>query len=55
MTSKDEELTRQDGEISAVAFGAEEQEDQHDFGNWPEAAGLAFTLFVIWLTFAFTG
>ncbi|MEZ5798233.1 MAG: hypothetical protein R3D63_12555 [Paracoccaceae bacterium] len=48
-------LTRQDEDISAPEFAAEEGTDHKDFGNWPEVAGLVFTIFVIWLTFAFTG
>lgn len=51
----DPELTRQDEEISADAYGDEEERDRHDFGNWPEAAGVVLTLFVTWLIFAFTG
>ena len=51
----DENLTRQDEDISAPEYAAEETRDHFDFGNWPEVAGLAFTIFVIWLTFAFTG
>jgi len=54
MTPSDDDLTRQDEEISNLEFEAEEARD-YRFGNWPEIAGLAFTLFVIWLTFAFTG
>lgn len=55
MTRTDEDLTRQDEDISAKEFAAEEAVDRHDFGNWPELGGLAFTLFVTWLIFAFTG
>lgn len=51
----DPKLTHQDEEISAPEFGAEERHDHHKFGNWPEVAGLALTLFVTWLIFAFTG
>ncbi|MBB4121800.1 hypothetical protein [Martelella radicis] len=54
MKITDEELTRQDEDIPPADFAREEA--RHDrFGNWPEVAGLVFTLFVIWLTFAFTG
>ncbi|MGF0540441.1 hypothetical protein ACQQ2Q_20795 [Agrobacterium sp. ES01] len=55
MKISDQDLTRQDEDISSSEFGAEETKDMHDFGNWPEVAGLVFTLFAIWLTFAFTG
>lgn len=51
----DPKLTRQDEEISAAAFNDEEERDPHDFGNWPEVAGVVLTLFVTWLIFAFTG
>ncbi len=55
MKISDQDLTRQDEDISSADFTAEEAQDRHDFGNWPELAGFAFTIFVIWLTFAFTG
>ena len=55
MKKTDQDLTRQEEDISAPEFDAEERQDQHDFGNWPEAFGLVFTLFVFWLIFAFTG
>ena len=55
MTISDAELTRQDEDMSAKEFAAEEVGDGHDFGNWPEMAGLLFTLFVSWLIFALTG
>jgi hypothetical protein len=51
----DPKVTHQDEEISATEFGAEEKRDHHDFGNWPEVAGVVLTLFVTWLIFAFTG
>ena len=54
MKVSDEDLTRQDEEISPPEFDAEESGD-HRFGNWPEVAGLAFTLILVWMTFAFTG
>lgn len=49
------DLTRQDEDISAAGFDAEETRDHHDFGNWPEAAGFVATAFVVWLIFAYTG
>ncbi|MBA5777553.1 hypothetical protein H2509_10505 [Stappia sp. F7233] len=55
MQTNDPDLTRQDEEISAPEFTAEERRDHHDFGNWPEVFGVALTLFVTWLIFAFTG
>ncbi|MCB1353596.1 MAG: hypothetical protein KDK03_12755 [Rhodobacteraceae bacterium] len=55
MKPTDEDLARQEDDLPAAAFAAEEKRDHHDFGNWPEVAGLAFTLFVTWLIFAFTG
>ena len=55
MTDDDDKLTRQDEDISALEFSEEERTDHHDFGNWPELAGLALTLVVTWLIFAFTG
>ncbi|WP_346915140.1 hypothetical protein [uncultured Roseibium sp.] len=54
MPITDQDLTRQDEDISPQEFQAEEAREA-DFGNWPELAGLVFTAFVIWLTFAFTG
>lgn len=55
MNTDDRDLTRQDEDISAAEFQTEERLDHHDFGDWPEMAGLVFTLFVTWLIFAFTG
>ena len=55
MNISDDDLTRQDEDISSADFTDEEALDRHDFGNWPELAGNVFTIFVIWLTFAFTG
>jgi hypothetical protein len=52
---QDPDLTRQDEDISAAEFAAEEARDAHDFGNWPEIAGLFLTGLIVWLTFAFTG
>ncbi|WP_445682280.1 hypothetical protein [Radicibacter daui] len=49
------DLTRQDEDMSAVGFGEDETLDRHDFGNWPEVAGVIFTALVLWLMFAFTG
>lgn len=54
MKPSDQDLTRQDEDIAPAEFEAEERRDDR-FGNWPEVAGLVFTVFVIWLTFAFTG
>ncbi|WP_269586008.1 hypothetical protein [Roseibium sp. Sym1] len=54
MKPSDQDLTRQDEDISSAEFETEERQD-YRFGNWPEIAGLAFTIFVVWLTFAFTG
>jgi hypothetical protein len=51
----DDHLTRQDEDISAPGFAAEERRDRHDFGNWPELLGLILTAFLVWLTFALTG
>ena len=48
-------LTRQDEDISAPEFTAEERADHHDFGNWPELFGLVLTGLLVWLAFAFTG
>jgi len=55
METDKNDLTRQDEEISARGFEAEEKRDRHDFGNWPEAVGVVATGIVIWLIFAFTG
>ncbi len=54
MKITDKDLTRQDEDIVPAEFSEEEARD-YRFGNWPEVAGLVFTVFVIWLTFAFTG
>ncbi|WP_162901574.1 hypothetical protein [Breoghania sp. L-A4] len=54
MNPSDPDFTRQDEDIPPAIFEAEERAD-HRFGNWPEAAGLVFTVFVVWLMFAFTG
>ncbi|MBN8189448.1 hypothetical protein JF540_22445 [Salipiger thiooxidans] len=51
----DPHLTRQDEEISAPDYTAAERREAYDFGNWPEILGLALTLLLVWLTFAFTG
>lgn len=48
-------MNMNDEDISAKQFADEENSDHHDFGNWPELAGLAFTFFVCWLIFAFVG
>jgi hypothetical protein len=49
------DLSRQDEDMSAAGFGEDETRDGHDFGNWPEVAGLIFTALLLWLMFAFTG
>ncbi len=54
MKPTDQDLTRQDEDIAPGDFAEEERRD-YQFGNWPEVTGLVFTVFVIWLTFAFTG
>ena len=54
-TGMTDDLTRQDEEISAAEFEAEERHDHPDFGWWPELAGLVLTAFVCWLIFAFRG
>lgn len=53
--TEEHHLTRQDEDMSAAEFIAEETEDHFDFGNWPELFGLCLMGFLIWLTFAFTG
>ena len=55
MTRNDDDYTRQDEDIDAAHFAAEEKRDAHHFGNWPELAGAIFTVVVIWYSFAFTG
>jgi hypothetical protein len=55
MKISDQDLTRQDEDISHPEYAEEETRDRHDFGNWPEVAGVVFTIFIIWMTFAFTG
>ena len=54
MKITDKDLTRQDEDITPAEFAGEEAKT-FQFGNWPEVAGIVFTVFVIWLTFAFTG
>lgn len=51
----DDDLTRQDEDVSASEFGAEEARDDHRFGNWPEVFGLCLLGLLCWLSFAFTG
>ncbi|WP_460274321.1 hypothetical protein [Celeribacter sp. ULVN23_4] len=51
----DPKLTKQDEDLSRPEFEAEETRDKHNFGNWPEIVGLAFTIFVCWLIFTFRG
>ena len=50
-----DDLTRQDEDLSAAEFEAEERHDHPDFGWWPELVGLVLTAFVCWLIFAFRG
>ena len=50
-----DDLTKQDEELPAAEFEGEERSDGHNFGSWPEVAGLVFTLLVTWLTFQFRG
>ena len=52
---KNDDLTRQDEDISAPDFAHDTQTDGYDFGNWPEVFGLLLTGLLVWLTFAFTG
>lgn len=51
----DKHLTKQDEDISAPEFAAEETAEHKDFGNWPEVFGLILTVLLVWLTFGFTG
>lgn len=55
MDAKDQALTRQEEDLSAPEYEAEESLDSFDFGNWPEIAGLACAALVCWMLFAFTG
>ncbi|MBT9386073.1 hypothetical protein KM176_19535 [Pseudooceanicola sp. CBS1P-1] len=56
MTEDDKyKLTRQDEDISAPEYEAEEKAEYYDFGNWPEVFGLALAALLFWLSFAFTG
>ncbi len=48
------DLTRPDEEISAAGFAAAQTRDHHEFGNWPEGAGLVAAASV-GLIFASTG
>lgn len=50
-----EKLTRQDEDISAPEFEAEESEDRHTFGNWPEVFGTLLTALLLYLSFGFNG
>ena len=50
-----DDLTRQDEDLPAAEFDDEERADHHDFGSWPEAVGLVFTILLIWLIFQFRG
>ncbi|WP_198654883.1 hypothetical protein [Albibacillus kandeliae] len=51
----DNDLTRQDEDISQPEFEAENAFRNYDFGNWPEVFGLLLTALLVWLTFALTG
>lgn len=51
----DDHLTKQDEDISAPEFDAEENLERYAFGNWPELFGLILTAVLIWLTIALTG
>tara|TARA_R110000824_G_scaffold374722_1_gene565309 strand:+ start:4463 stop:4624 length:162 start_codon:yes stop_codon:yes gene_type:complete len=51
----DQELTRQDEDLSAPEFEGEERKDGYDFGSWPEVFGLVFTLIVSWLILTIRG
>lgn len=55
MKPTDKEPTRREEDIADMDFDAEELRDENKFGNWPEIIGLIFTLFVVWLIFAFRG
>ncbi|GAB3454125.1 hypothetical protein [Insolitispirillum peregrinum] len=55
MSLSTESLTRQEEDLPAPDYIAEEQQDPYDDGNWPELAGLLATAVVFWLLFAFTG
>lgn len=50
-----DDFTRQDEDLSVSEFEGEERRENYGFGNWPEVAGLLFTLFVCWLMFNFRG
>ncbi|MEQ5868291.1 hypothetical protein J4E08_00095 [Sagittula sp. NFXS13] len=50
-----DDLTKQDEDLPATEFDGEERADHHDFGSWPEIAGLIFTILVTWLIFQFRG
>lgn len=51
----DSKLTKQDEDISAPEFTDEEAEVHTNHGNWPELFGVALTLVLLWLIFAYTG
>ncbi|WP_372989448.1 hypothetical protein [Sulfitobacter sp.] len=51
----DPHLTKQDEDISAPEYAAEDGKDHYDFGSWPEVVGVALTVLLVWLTFAFNG
>ena len=52
---RNENLIRQDEDMTASEFSADERRDRFEFGNWPEWIGLAFTIFVFWLVLSVTG
>lgn len=51
----DPHLTKQDEDISAPEFAAEERRDEHNFGSWPEVLGVVLTLLLLWLSFTTNG
>lgn len=51
----EDDLTRQDEDISVEEYIADEREEPYDFGNWPELFGVLLTALLVWLTVAFTG
>ncbi len=51
----EDDLTKQDEDMSVSEFQAEEAADGYDFGDWPEVFGALLTALLVWLTFAFTG
>lgn len=49
------DFTRQDEDMAAGEFAAEEAADHYDFGNWPEVVGLVATVLLVWLILGVTG